>query len=335
MILVTGGTGFLGSYLVRYLVKEGFQIRVLKRSASDLSLLAEAKDKVQWVEGDVLDVPSLEDAFEGIEKVYHVASVVAYHSAARKMMFKTNVEGTANVVNLALARGVKKLLHVSSSSALQKPGTGDWMDEDFQPEKNVLNSSYGISKFLGEAEVWRGMAEGLNAVIVNPAMLLGAGRWSETSLRIFGAVAKGQLFYPTGSIGCADVRDAARIIIRLMESGISGQRFIISAENKMFREIIDDIAARLGVRRPPFPLRPWLIPAGRMFDFMRARLTGTQPVFTADVARISSATARFDNSKIKSALGYSFIPVSRTIEETMEQYKKSIRQKRDYAVMDL
>ncbi|HXH18462.1 MAG TPA: NAD-dependent epimerase/dehydratase family protein [Chitinophagales bacterium] len=335
MILVTGSTGFLGSYLVRYLVRDGLHVRALKRPTSDLSLLAEAKDKVEWVEGDVTDIPALEDAFKGIEKVYHAASVVALEAPGRKRMLKVNVEGTANVVNVALAKGVKKLLYVSSSSALRMPAGGGWIDEHTEPEKNGLDSDYGISKFLGEREVWRGMAEGLKAVVVNPTVLLGAGRWAETSARIFGAVAKGQLFYPTGSTGYTDVRDAAKIIIRLMESDISGERFIINAENRLYRDVINEIADGLGVRRPPFPLNRWLIPLGKSFDWMRSGLTHSQRVLTSDVARITLRMTRFDNTKIKTALNFSFIPISKTITETVEHYKKSMREKRDYAVMPL
>lgn len=280
MVLVTGGTGFLGSYLIRYLVKDGFRVRALRRSESDLSLLAEVKDKVDWVEGDVLDIPSLEEAFDGVDKVYHAASVISHVPSERKLMMKVNVDGAANVVNMSLEKGVKKLLYVSSTSALHKAETGEFVDENAEPEKNGLTSSYGISKFLGEREVWRGIAEGLNALIVNPSMLMGAGKWSESSVQIFEAVAKGQLFYPTGSNGYVDVRDAAKLTIQLMESDISGERFIISAENRNYRDIIMEIADMLHVKRPPLPLVKWLIPAGRAFDWMRSKITGSKPIFT-------------------------------------------------------
>lgn len=335
MILVTGGTGFLGSYLIRYLLKYGFQVKALRRPASDLSLLGEAAAKVQWATGDVLDISSLENAFDGVDKVYHAASVVSFAPSERKMMMKVNVEGTANVVNMALARQVRKLLYVSSSSALRKAGSDELIDEAAELEKNGLDTFYGVSKFLGETEVWRGIAEGLNAVIVNPAMLLGAGRWSDSSAQIFDAVAKGQLFYPTGATGYADVRDCARIMIQLMELPVSGERFIINAENRKFRDIIFEIADQLGCRRPPLPLEQWAIPAGRMLDWIRAKLTGSRKVFSSEVARLTSTTVGYSNQKIKAALNYQFIPISESIADTVRKYKESVAGKKSFALLDI
>lgn len=335
MILVTGGTGFLGSYLVRYLVKDGFEVKALRRSESDISLLGEAAGKVGWAEGDVLDIPSLEDAFKGIDKVYHAASVVSFNPSERKMMMKANVEGTANVVNMALAKGVKKFLYVSSSSALRKTGADELIDETSEQEKNGLDSYYGISKFLGEAEVWRGMAEELNAVIVNPTLLVGAGRWSDSSVRLFDAVAKGQLFYPNGATGFADVRDAAKIMIQLMESDVSGERFIISAENRNYRDVIYEIADLLPVRRPMIPLGKWWIPVGRAFDRIRSGITGSGRIFTSEVAHITSTFAKYDNRKIKTVMNHHFSPISKAIAETVSKYKESVKRKTSYAILDL
>ena len=209
------------------------------------------------------------------------------------------------------------------------------IDENGEQEKNELDSFYGISKFLGEGEVWRGIAEELNAVIVNPTMLIGAGRWSESSARIFGAVAKGQLFYPGGANGYADVRDAAKIMIQLMESKISKERFIVSAENRNYRDVIFEISDLLYVKRPSLPLRKWLIPVGRAFDWVRSRLSGSKQVFTSEVACITSASVKYNNQKIKAALNYSFIPVSKVISETAAKYRESVIGKKPYAILDL
>ena len=309
-------------------------MRALKRATSDLSLLGEALDKVEWAEGDVNDIPSLEEAFKGVTKVYHVASVVSLGSSGEERMFRVNVEGTANVVNLALAHNVQKLLYVSSSTVFKSSGSTA-VDEVMHDEKEELDSVYGISKFLGEREVWRGMAEGLNAVIANPTTLVGAGRWNETSARLFESVAKGQLFYPTGSNGYTDVRDAAKILIQLMESDIAGERFIINAENRSFRDTIWEIADKMNVKRPAFALSKWLIPVGRVVDWSRAKLTGDEPVFTADVARITARQIQFDNNKIKTALGFSFAPVSEAIDETIAKYRESAAAKKPCAILEL
>lgn len=335
MILVTGATGFLGSYLVRYLVRQNFKVRALKRATSDLSLLGEAKDNVEWAEGDVTDIAALADAFRGVSKVYHVASVVALGKSGADAVMNANVEGTANVVNLALENNIKKLLYVSSSTVFKASAENEMVDEQMSDEKDELDSTYGVSKFLGEREVWRGIAEGLNAVIANPTTLVGAGRWSESSTRLFGEVAKGQLFYPTGSNGYTDVRDAAKILIQLMESDISGERFIINAENRSFRDTIFEVADKLGVKRPPFALKNWVIPIGRVFDEARAKLTGTEPIFTADVARITASNIRFSNKKITSALNCTFTPVSRAIDETVKKFQESKAADTPFAILEL
>lgn len=335
MILVTGATGFLGSYLTRYLVQQNFKVRALKRATSDLSLLGEAKDKVEWVEGDVTDLSSLETAFQGVTKVYHVASIVGLGSTSFDKMMLANVEGTANVVNLALDNQIEKLLYVSSSTVFSVPEKEGLVDEQMNEEKDELDSTYGISKFLGEREVWRGIAEGLNAVIANPTTLIGAGRWTESSTRLFEAVAKGQLFYPTGSNGYADVRDAAKILIQLMESDIAGERFIINAENRSFRDTIFEVADKLGVKRPPYALNKWVIPLGRAFDTVRSTLTGTEAIFTADVARITARRIGFNNQKVKDKLHFSFTPVSQAIDDTIVKFKESKAAKKPYAILEL
>lgn len=335
MILVTGATGFLGSYLVRYLVQQNFKVRALKRATSDLALLGEAKYQVEWAEGDVTDLAALEEAFKGVTKVYHVASVVALSASGAENMMLSNVEGTANVVNLALEHNIEKLLYVSSSTVFKAKAINELVNEEMNEEKEELESAYGVSKFLGEREVWRGIAEGLNAVIANPTTLIGAGRWSESSTRLFEQVAKGQLFYPTGSNGYADVRDAAKILIQLMESDLQGERFIINAENRTFRDTIFEVADKLGVNRPPFALNNWVIPIGRAFDAVRSKITGTQPVFTADVARITASEIQFSNEKIKTALNFTFTPVSQAIDETVKKFKESKAANKPYAILEL
>ena len=209
MILITGATGLLGSYIARYLVAAGLPVRAIKRATSDLSLLAEAKDQIEWVDADVLNIPSLEDAFQGVSYIYHSAAAISFKKSERERMMKINIEGTANVVNVANYMGVQRLLHVSSVAALGKGKTDTMLNEDAVWEDSPYDTGYGLSKYLGELEVWRGMVEGLDAVIINPSTILGAGRWSDSSTRIFSKVEEGLSFYPKGSNGYVDVRDVA------------------------------------------------------------------------------------------------------------------------------
>src|SRR6185295_8650851 len=177
LILVTGGTGFLGMQLLRELVKRGEKVRAIKRSGSTSFLEEEFTRQIEWVEGDVLHIPALEEAMSDCEKVYHCAAVVSFLPKDHERIMKVNVEGTANVVNVALEKKIKKLVHVSSVAAIGSSRNDEVVNESTEWESG--NSNYALSKFLGEREVWRGIAEGLNAVIVNPSLIIGAGNWNE------------------------------------------------------------------------------------------------------------------------------------------------------------
>lgn len=200
MILVTGGTGFLGSYLLRALVTAGKPVRALYRRHIPDQLL-DVKDRVEWVQGDVLDVGSLEEAMQGVAQVYHCAAIVSFHPDRRAQMLKINVEGTANVVNIALDAGVKKLVHVSSVAALGRAKEQAAINERSQWEESSNNSYYAISKHLSEMEIWRGIAEGLPAVIVNPSIILGSGYWHDGSGMLLKTPGKNFPIIPKASTG--------------------------------------------------------------------------------------------------------------------------------------
>ncbi|MDB5227062.1 MAG: family NAD(P)-dependent oxidoreductase, partial [Bacteroidota bacterium] len=217
MVFVTGASGFLGGELVNQLVTAGEQVRIIKRPSSNLSHLQKILDKIEIFEGDILDVPSLEIAFEGIEKIYHSAAVIGYDSSFYDAMYKTNIEGTANVVNIALQKNVKRIVHVSSIAAIGgKPG--EMIDEETKWEKNKWTTQYGITKMLAEREIWRGIQEGLEAVIVNPGIIVGIGNDDhKATIRLFKRIASKKLpFYTNGTNGFIDVEDVARICIQLM-----------------------------------------------------------------------------------------------------------------------
>jgi nucleoside-diphosphate-sugar epimerase len=165
-VLVTGATGFLGSYILRLLLKKGYKVRAIRRSSSPMAMLQDIADKVEWVEGDVTDLPFLEEATKDIDYVYHAAAAVSFNSKDKEKMMLVNGIGTENIVNVCLDNGVKKLLHVSSIAALGRKENVTEIDENAQWENSPLNSDYAISKFKAECEVWRGIQEGLNAVII-------------------------------------------------------------------------------------------------------------------------------------------------------------------------
>lgn len=336
-ILVTGGTGFIGSYLLRYLFKKGnTNIRALKRPDSSFALLPDVSGKIEWIDGDVLDVPSLEVAMKGVQQVYHCAAVVSFNEKDNRQMLKINREGTANIVNLCLDEGTEKLVHVSSIAALGRKSKSGMVDEQAKWEDSKWNSPYGISKHLAEMEVWRGIAEGLNAAIVNPSNVLGSGYWEgRTSTgQMFYKIRKGLPFYPRGGSGFVDVRDVVRFTVKLMESGLSGERYILNGENRTFKQLFDEMAGVLEVRPPFIEVNPVIREVAWRAAWLASKFTGKPAFITKQTARSSARTFQYDNSKSLRAFDFSYTPVSQTIRETGVQLLQSAKKNFKPAVLE-
>ena len=258
-ILVTGGTGFLGSYLLRFLLQEGYQnIWALHRPTSDFSWIADIKSRIHWIECDILDILGLEDALDGVVEIYHSAAFISFLRSERKKMLQINVEGTANLVDIALFKGVKRLLNVSSVAALGRSKPIETLNEKNQWERSPFNTYYGLSKYLAEQEAWRGFAEGLEVVVVNPSMILGSHYWDYGTANFFSMIDKGLKFYPMGGNGFVDVRDVVRLMHKLMESGISGERYIANQETLAYQELFQRIAHQLNTNAPRIKVNAFL-----------------------------------------------------------------------------
>lgn len=320
-IFITGGTGFLGSYVIRHLLQKGYtRIRALKRPDSSMHLVSDIARQIEWVEGNVLDIVGLEDALQTIDLVFHCAGLIAFAPRDRKRMMKVNREGTANMVNVALHCGVEKFIHVSSIEALgQKDGTV--FTEKTQLERKYHPMAYGLSKYLGEQEVWRGIAEGLNAVIVNPGVILGAGNWDEGALQFFKLGAKGYPLYPTGRSGIVDVHDVARFMIKVAEGPISGERFIVIAENLSYYDLMKQIAAVFGTKSPWIKLGTFLRGLFWRLEWFRATVTRSNPLITRASAKTASVKHEYDHSKSVEMLDFNYTPIQETIKNTVEAFK--------------
>jgi len=317
---VTGGTGFVGAYLLRYLVRKGERVRALRRVDSPMDLVVEIADKVEWVEGDILDVPSLETAMEGVDNVYHCAAMVSFDPRDRKHMMKINIEGTANLVNLCLSLNVRRLLHVSSIAALGREADTPQVNEATKWSDSSLNSNYAISKFRAECEVWRGMEEGLDVVVVNPSVIVGSGYWEKGSSALFKTIGKGMKHYPGGGTGFVDVRDVARASMELMNSDISGERFILNSENISWRDFMTLTATQLQVSPPTRLIEGLPLEIFWRAEWLRSRLFNTKPILTRETVRNSAHTFYFDNAKIREAIGFQFLPIAATVHETAAQF---------------
>ena len=263
--LITGANGLIGSHIIRRYLDAGQTVAALRRANSDLSLLNDIQDRVTWLEGDILDIPSLEDALQTVQKqgtvdVIHVAAMISYSPKDRDRMDKVNVEGTANVVNLCRAKGVRKLGYISSVAAVGRPtikgentNAAIVIDEGQRWEESPQNSFYGQTKYRAELEVWRGIAEGLDAVIVNPSLVLGEGDWTRSSTQLFKYAYDEKPFYPAGIVNLVDVRDVAEAVFQLMPSTITAERFILSAKSLSYKEFLDRMADAMGKKKNEIP----------------------------------------------------------------------------------
>jgi dihydroflavonol-4-reductase len=323
MILVTGATGFLGSELAFQLVKQGDAIRCIKRTNSVVPVvLVPCQQMIEWVDADLLELPALEDALTGITTVYHCAAWVSLKQADKNQMILANVNSTANLVNLCLLQGIR-LVHVSSVAAIGLAKPGELITESDHLDQANEDDGYAISKLESEMEVWRGIAEGLDAVIVNPSIIIGANAGINGSGQLFETVRKGLKFYTSGSSGLVDVEDVAKCMILLMDSGLTAERYIVSAENRDYQQLTAEIANGLGVNPPDSLASAGMMGlAWRAARFLSA-ITGKDPFLDKVSAKAASMERNYDNSKIREATGIEFKPLSVSIKDVCERLKNS------------
>lgn len=340
MIFITGCTGLVGSHLVSEIVKRqqttdnGQQtlssIKLLCRKNSDLSLLNnvlkrygfnEMPDNIEFVYGDVLDYDILEDAMKDADEVYHCAAVVSFDPSDKGSLMRVNVEGTRNMVNAALHCGVKKFCHVSSIAALGRAFEGESIDEDSPWTRSKNNSVYSNSKHEAEMEVWRGIAEGLNATIVNPSLILGAGRWDSSSCELFNVIAKGFPFYTTGVNGFVDVKDVARAMITLMENNKFGQRYCLNGALISYQKLFNLMAQNFNVKAPYIKVGKGLSEIAWRIFWIFGKLQGKKPLITKETARTATRKYSYSSAKIIRELDFKFTPIEESIKEICEVYK--------------
>ena len=323
MILVTGATGFLGAELAKELILRGNNIRCTKRAASIIpTMLIPFSAKIEWVEADLMDAFAMEAALEGVTQVYNCAAWVSLKAADKNPMILTNVKGTATLVDFCTEKSIR-MVHTSSVAAVGEAKPGELINENHHLDPTLENDGYAISKLESEMEVWRGIAEGMDAVIVNPTIILGASAGTEGSGQIFETVRKGLKFYTEGTMGFVDVQDVAKCMIALMESGISGERYIINSENRPYQQIFTEIADCLGVKPPSTLAKPWLMEIGWRGASLWGMLTGKDPAIDKTSAKAASVVREFDNSKIRHAIGFEFKPLSDTVKEVCDSIAKA------------
>jgi dihydroflavonol-4-reductase len=328
MVLVTGGTGFLGSYIIKELVERNYPVRAIRRSTSKVPFYIPARifEKVEWVEADILDPGSLEEAIAGSDAVIHSAAMISFHKADKKKMYQVNVQGTANVVNAAIEKNISRLVHISSVAALGRSKTGGHVNEERKWQESNVNTQYAISKYKAEMEVWRGIGEGLNAVIINPSTVLGYGDWDTSSCRIFKTIYDEFPWYSTGINGFVDIEDVARTTVLLMQSDIKEQRFIANGENWTFQQLFNTIADGFGKKHPYRRATPLLGHLAWRLEKFKTLFSGERPLLTRETARVANSYTFFESDKLLKALPqFSFTPLQESIQKTCEKYLHAIK----------
>jgi nucleoside-diphosphate-sugar epimerase len=322
MILVTGGAGLLGNELIAQLLAQGKKVRAIYNKTP---LANFHSTNLQQFQCNILDVVGLEEAMKDIEQVYHCAAIVTFNPRRRLEMFKINIEGTANVVNAALDAAVKKMVYVSSVAALGRIREDEVINETMNWTEETSNSNYGESKYLAELEVWRGIGEGLNAVMVNPVVILGAGDWNSGSSKIFQSAYNEFPWYSEGTTGFVDVRDVVKAMMQLMESDITAQRFILSAQNKKFKEVFDLIAKTFGKKPPHKKVTPLIAKIVWRAEAFKSMFTKQDPLLTKETAKTAMAKVKFDNSKLMKFLPqFTYRKIEETIIDTCTAFKQKL-----------
>ncbi|ETN93782.1 NAD-dependent epimerase/dehydratase family protein [Zhouia amylolytica] len=310
MNLVTGATGLVGSFTTLGLLKKGEKVRALYRN-KDKQLLTKKVfemhnaidlfDAIEWYQSDITDIPRLTNAFIGIDHVYHCAALISFNPGDRRKLKKSNIEGTANIVNLSIDHHIKKLCYVSSIATLGKPIKETAVTEKNHWNPEAPNNVYAVSKYRAEMEVWRGSQEDLDVIVVNPGVILGPEHFESGSGAFYKILRKGVSFYPQGGTGFIDVEDVAKYMIALMHSNIKNERYILVSENTTYKEVIDRIANKTKTKPPHKPLKNWILKVLWRLDWLKAVFGGKRKL-TKNTAHSLNSSTYYSSEKLRETL---------------------------------
>lgn len=333
MILVTGGTGLVGAHLLYKLASEKQKIRAIYRTEKKIKVVKRIFsyytntidtlfNSIEWVKADLNNIPSLADAFIGITHVYHCAAFVSFEPNKFDLLQKTNIEGTANIVNFCIANNIEKLCYTSSIAAIGDPKTGEITTEETEWNSEKDNSVYAITKYGAELEVWRGTQEGLSAVIVNPGVIIGPGIWNYGSGSIIKTVSNNLKYYTKGSVGYVSVKDVVNAMVLLMESTVNNERFIMVSNNWSYKKFLSLCANKLSVKPPKKEAKNWLLQIGWRLDWLKYKVTGKRRVLTRQLVDSLLSKQQYDGSKITKKINFNYLNLEDAIQETCSLYLK-------------
>ncbi len=334
MILVTGGTGLVGAHLLYELAQKHERLRAAIRPSSDITHVRkefgyyshdkEADilfEKIEWVQADINNIPALEETFQGVEYVYHCAALISFDPSDEKKLRKINIEGTANIVNLCISNRIKKLCYVSSVAAIGNEVNATKVTETAKWNPEGDHNDYAISKYGAEIEVWRGTQEGLDAVIVNPGIILGPGFWESGSGKIFKKIDKGLKYHFPKVSGFVGVFDVVKSMMQLMNSSIKNENYILVSENLSFEKVLKITAEYLNKPAPSKRLKKWMIALGWIFQKIGSWFGAKREITRESIEGLYKETF-YNNIKIKNDLDFQFTPIHEVLKETAELYLK-------------
>jgi len=331
MILVTGGTGLVGSYLLHQLVQGNILVKATHRKNSDLNAVKtifsyysdnfeELFNKIEWIEADITAILELKKAFENVTQVYHCAALVSFKPKDYWKMRKINIEGTANIVNFCIEKSIEKLCFVSSIATLDKSVNSTMIDEECEWNSTKSKSGYAITKYGAEMEVWRASQEGVNVIIVNPGVILGAGFWQNSSGKLFTKIYKGFNFYSDGVTGFVSVNDVVKSMVFLMNSSIKNEQFVLVSENISFKHVFSEIANGFNKKSPTIRVTKFMSSVLWRLHKLYSILTNTNPILTKNSARSFHKKSFYSSDKIKKVLDFDFESISKTIKFICKLY---------------
>ena len=331
MIFVSGGTGLLGSHVLIEVSKKGLSIRAGYRTEANIAFvkslfayhnLREAFEKIHWIDFDLSNPASVESAVEGCKEVYHCAALVSFFSNDSQKLFDVNVTGTRHMVNASLRHGVKKFCHVSSTGSIGRQKSGLLVTEKEKWSSKVGNSVYSKTKHLSELEIWRASEEGLNAVVVNPSIILGPALEARSSAAIIKNASKGGRFFTSGSNGFVDVRDAALCMVKLMEANCFYERFLLVGHNKRFREMLGTLAKAFGKKAPNRSLPRLIGEVAWRLEILRSFFAGSKPLLTRETIDSAYHEVSYSNEKVRSRLSFEFRSLEDTVDYAVASFQK-------------
>ncbi len=313
MIGVTGANGLLGSFIVRKLIDENEKFVAFKRKSSDISLLEDVKNKIEWRNLDLRDPVTMDDALQGVTSVIHNAAIVSFNPRHARKISDINIQGTRNIVNACIANQIKRFVYISSVAALGRMKGQTNIDETNKWIDNSLNSTYAESKYLAELEVFRGQEEGLSTVILNPSVILAPADWTKSSAQLFKYAWYERPFYIEGSLNYVDVRDVATASYALLESPVENERFILNAGTISFKEFFDSLASKFGTKRPAIKLSKNFLKIVAGLEAFRGWISQSEPLITPETARLAGTYFKYENTKIKNSLHFEFQTLDNTL----------------------